>query len=140
VQFVISVQHDCRKGDCQPTIVRKEFQEREETNRNISFLLHHSDDDHFIVNISALHNSVKLRRALPRSFTELKPLFVDRLAFHKMAAEKARDLEQKDATRQPKNGGQMQRQRSRKPNWRQRQQQRPRQQRRQLWQQQRQQK
>ncbi|KAJ7724046.1 hypothetical protein B0H14DRAFT_2641641 [Mycena olivaceomarginata] len=73
VQFVISVQHDCRKGDCQPTIVRKEFQEREETNRNIS-LLHHSDDDHFIVNISALHNSVKLRRALPRSFTELKPL------------------------------------------------------------------
>ncbi|KAJ7932327.1 hypothetical protein B0H13DRAFT_1593521, partial [Mycena leptocephala] len=77
VQFVISVQHDCRKGDCQPPIVRKEFQEREETNRNIS-LLHHSDDDHFIVNISALHNSVKLRRALPRSFTELKPLLVDR--------------------------------------------------------------
>ncbi|KAF8168642.1 hypothetical protein K438DRAFT_1616019, partial [Mycena galopus ATCC 62051] len=94
VQFVISVQHDCRQGDCQPTIVRKEFQEREETNRNIS-LIHHSDDDHFIVNMSALHNSVKLRRALPRSFTELKPLVADRLGFHKIAAEKARVLRTK---------------------------------------------
>ncbi|KAJ7852374.1 hypothetical protein B0H14DRAFT_3658548 [Mycena olivaceomarginata] len=94
VQFVISVQHDCRKGDCQPTIVRKEYQEREETNRNIS-LIHHSDDDHFIVNMSALHNSVKLRRALPRSFTQVKPLVADRVAFHKIAAEKARVLRTK---------------------------------------------
>ncbi|KAJ7351946.1 hypothetical protein DFH08DRAFT_913107 [Mycena albidolilacea] len=94
VQFVISVQHDCRKGDCQPTIVRKEYQECEETNRNIS-LIHHSNNDHFIVNMSALHNSVKLRRALPRSFTQVKLLVADCVAFYKIVSEKARVLQTK---------------------------------------------
>jgi hypothetical protein len=45
--------------------------------------------------MSALHNSVKLRRALPRSFTQVKPLVADRVAFHKIAAEKARVLRTK---------------------------------------------
>ncbi|KAJ7687881.1 hypothetical protein B0H14DRAFT_3101310 [Mycena olivaceomarginata] len=87
VQFVISVQHDCREGDCQLTVVQKEFQEREETSRNIS-LIKHSNDDHFVINMAALHNFVKLCRALPRALTDLQPLFPDRVAFHKEAAEK----------------------------------------------------
>ncbi|KAJ7732086.1 hypothetical protein B0H14DRAFT_2314270, partial [Mycena olivaceomarginata] len=98
VQFVISVQHDCRRGDCQPTIVRKELQEREETDRTTS-LIKHTDDDHFILNMSALHNSAQLRRALPRSLTDIQPLYGDRLALHKLAAEKARDSRKRDARR-----------------------------------------
>ncbi|KAJ7838296.1 hypothetical protein B0H14DRAFT_3700910 [Mycena olivaceomarginata] len=94
VQFVISVQHDCRRGDCQPTIVRKELQEREETDRTTS-LIKHTDDDHFVLNMSALHNSAQLRRALPRSLTDIQPLYGDRLALHKLAAEKARDSRKK---------------------------------------------
>ncbi|KAF7344340.1 hypothetical protein MSAN_01915000 [Mycena sanguinolenta] len=49
IQFIFSVQHDCRRGDCQPTVVRKEIQEREETDRDIS-LIKHDDDDHFVIN------------------------------------------------------------------------------------------
>ncbi|KAJ7314549.1 hypothetical protein DFH08DRAFT_917807 [Mycena albidolilacea] len=115
VQFVISVQHDCRKGDCQPTIVRKEYQECEETNRNIS-LIHHSNNDHFIVNMSALHNSVKLRRALPRSFTQVKLLVADCVAFYKIVSEKARVLQTKGRNKTAKKRRQMQRQRSEKLN------------------------
>ncbi|KAJ7879259.1 hypothetical protein B0H14DRAFT_3082931 [Mycena olivaceomarginata] len=79
VQFVISVQHDCREGDCQPTVVHKEFQEREETSRNVS-LIKHSNDDHFVINMAGLHNF---------------PLFPDRVTFHKEAAEQARALRAK---------------------------------------------
>ncbi|KAJ7738439.1 hypothetical protein B0H14DRAFT_2638483 [Mycena olivaceomarginata] len=94
VQFVISVQHDCREGDCQPTVVHKEFQEREETSRNVS-LIKHSNDDHFVINMAGLHNFVKLCRALPRDLTDLQPLFPDRVTFHKEAAEQARALRAK---------------------------------------------
>ncbi|KAJ6490861.1 hypothetical protein C8R45DRAFT_1096404 [Mycena sanguinolenta] len=94
IQFIFSVQHDCRKGDCQPVAVRKEIQERQETDRNVS-LVKHADDDHFVVNMAALHNFVRLCRALPRTFTELRPLYPDRVAFHKSAAEKGRALRTK---------------------------------------------
>ncbi|KAF7358148.1 hypothetical protein MVEN_00862900 [Mycena venus] len=94
VQFVISVQHDCREGDCQPTVVQKEFQEREETSRNVS-LIKHSNDDRFVINMAGLHNFVKLCRALPRALTDLQPLFPDRVTFHKEAAEQARALRAK---------------------------------------------
>ncbi|KAJ7183079.1 hypothetical protein B0H12DRAFT_1040514, partial [Mycena haematopus] len=94
IDFVFSAQHDCWRGNCQPTIARKEVQERQETDRNTS-LINHSDDDHFIINMAALHNFVKLCRALPRALTELRPLFDDRTAFHEEAAKKARGLRMK---------------------------------------------
>ncbi|KAJ7835607.1 hypothetical protein B0H13DRAFT_2108073 [Mycena leptocephala] len=55
IQFIISVEHDCRMGNCEPAVVGKELQEREETSRHKS-LIKHTDDDHFIINMGALHN------------------------------------------------------------------------------------
>ncbi|KAJ7831622.1 hypothetical protein B0H14DRAFT_3713311 [Mycena olivaceomarginata] len=72
IQFLCSVQHDCRRGDCQPSAVQK-----------------HHDDDHFILNLGGFHNFVHICRVLPSSLTDLKPLFEDRVAFHKSASAKA---------------------------------------------------
>ncbi|KAJ6592424.1 hypothetical protein B0H19DRAFT_1204789 [Mycena capillaripes] len=88
VQFVCSVQHDCRMGSCKPGISRKERQEREETNRD-TMLIKHSDDDQFILNMSALHNFFRLRRVLPQSLTKLTASHEDRLEFHKKMAAQA---------------------------------------------------
>ncbi|KAJ7711745.1 hypothetical protein DFH07DRAFT_763431, partial [Mycena maculata] len=89
IQFIISVQHDCRMGSCQPAVAGKERQEREETNRQRS-LIKHTDDDHFIINMGAFHNFTKLCRVLPRTLTQLKPLFVDRKQFHARVSRQAR--------------------------------------------------
>ncbi|KAJ7834766.1 hypothetical protein B0H14DRAFT_3087587 [Mycena olivaceomarginata] len=88
VQHLCCVEHDCWKGDCQPTLKSREFQEREATDRETS-LIKHADDDHFVLNLSALHNFVRICRALPRDMTALKPLIQDRVKFHKEASLKA---------------------------------------------------
>ncbi|KAJ7196971.1 hypothetical protein GGX14DRAFT_402885 [Mycena pura] len=88
VQHLCCVEHDCQKGDCQPTLKSREFQEREATDREIG-LIKHADDDHFVLNLSALHNFVRVCRALPQHVTELKPLIQDRVEFHKEASLKA---------------------------------------------------
>jgi hypothetical protein len=88
LQHLCSVQHDCRMGDCQPTFSAREFQEREATGRE-THLIKHTDDDHFILNLSAFHNFVRVCRALPRRFTELSPIILDRVEFHKQASLKA---------------------------------------------------
>ncbi|KAJ7187714.1 hypothetical protein GGX14DRAFT_320505, partial [Mycena pura] len=81
IWFRFSAQHDCRLANCQPTGSRAVIQEREITFQTIS-LLAHADDDHFIVNMAALHNSTLLRRALPRALTVPQPLYTDRKAHH----------------------------------------------------------
>ncbi|KAF7351617.1 hypothetical protein MSAN_01594200 [Mycena sanguinolenta] len=91
IQFICSVQHDCRMGNCKPGISRAERQEREETNRQ-TMLIKHADDDQFVLNMSALHNFAKLRRVLPQSVTKLKVLHEDRLKFHKEMATQARSI------------------------------------------------
>ncbi|KAJ7889801.1 hypothetical protein B0H14DRAFT_2561498 [Mycena olivaceomarginata] len=88
LQHLCSVQHDCRMGDCQPTLSAREFQEREATGRETQ-LIKHTDDDHFVLNLSAFHNFVRVCRALPRHFTELSPIIRDRVEFHKQASLKA---------------------------------------------------
>ncbi|KAJ7197514.1 hypothetical protein B0H12DRAFT_1037871 [Mycena haematopus] len=88
IQFVCSVQHDCRMGNCKPGISRKERQEREDTNRD-TMLIKHADDDQFVLNMGGLHNFAKLCRALPQSLTQLTLLHEDRIAFHKEMAVKA---------------------------------------------------
>ncbi|KAJ7786686.1 hypothetical protein B0H14DRAFT_2400441, partial [Mycena olivaceomarginata] len=55
IQFVISVQYDCQIGHCQPAVVGKERQEYEDTSQDKS-LIKHMDDDHFLINMGALHN------------------------------------------------------------------------------------
>ncbi|KAJ7476284.1 hypothetical protein B0H11DRAFT_1727256 [Mycena galericulata] len=89
IQFGISVQHDCRRGECQVAISGKERQEREVTARDKS-LIKHQDDDHFIINMGGLHNFPKLCRALPAEFSKLELRFPEREEFHKVAAQKAR--------------------------------------------------
>lgn len=88
IRFEFSVQHDCRKGKCQPAVVGKHFQEREATDLDRKLIVH-SDDDHFVINMAALHNFAELRRVLPQALTQLKPLRTDREAFHKEVSSKA---------------------------------------------------
>jgi hypothetical protein len=88
IQHLCSVEHDCRKGNCQPLLKTREVQEREVTEREVS-LIKHTDDDHFVLNLAAFHNFTKICRALPRNFTELKLLVPDRVAFHKQMSSKA---------------------------------------------------
>ncbi|KAJ7718474.1 hypothetical protein B0H14DRAFT_2257229, partial [Mycena olivaceomarginata] len=83
-----SVQHDCRMGDCQPTLSAREFQEQEATSRETQ-LIKHTHDYHFVLNLSAFHNFVRVCRALPRHFTELSPIIRDHIEFHKQASLKS---------------------------------------------------
>ncbi|CAK5262380.1 unnamed protein product [Mycena citricolor] len=98
VQLAISVQHDCRRGGCEPNIVRKEKQEREETNQ-ITKLIQHSDDDRFILNLSACHNHVQLCRILPPEMTMLEPLHPDRKSFHTLMSSQAQSIKTKKRKR-----------------------------------------
>ncbi|KAF7317051.1 FAD-binding-3 domain-containing protein [Mycena chlorophos] len=91
LQFMCSVQHDCSRGRCKPTVSGRLRQEREETTKEVS-LIRHADDEHFILNMAGLHNFVELRRILPASFTTLKPLHEDRRGFHNETAAKAKQL------------------------------------------------
>nr|GAT45996.1 predicted protein [Mycena chlorophos] len=91
LQFLCSVQHDCRRGRCKPVVAGRERQEREETTREKS-LIQHTDEEHFVLNLGGLHNFMELRRILPASFTELKPLHKDRQRFHDETAAKAQQL------------------------------------------------
>jgi hypothetical protein len=52
-------------------------------------LIKHTDDDDFVLNLSALHNFVRVCRALPRHVTALKPLIQDRVEFDKEVSWKA---------------------------------------------------
>ncbi|KAJ7207880.1 hypothetical protein GGX14DRAFT_567183 [Mycena pura] len=88
LQFVFSVQHDCRKGKCLPVVIGKQIQERQETTLDRQ-LIHHTDDDHFIINMAGLHNFVELIRILPKHLTELRYIHADRQQFHIDASTKA---------------------------------------------------
>ncbi|KAK7033799.1 hypothetical protein R3P38DRAFT_2772786 [Favolaschia claudopus] len=96
VQFVVSVQHDCRMGHCKPAVVGKQRQERQETSQD-RCLIKHTEDDHFILNMGGLHNFVHLCRALPRTLTNLQPLHPgdESTTFHKAVAKKARESRNK---------------------------------------------
>ncbi|KAF9065870.1 hypothetical protein BDP27DRAFT_1384442 [Rhodocollybia butyracea] len=86
VLFRFSAQHDCRLANCQPTRQVQKVQERQVTSK-VQSLIEHADDNNFIINMFALHNSTVLRQALPRSLWKPKPLFSDRLARHTSIAE-----------------------------------------------------
>ncbi|KAJ6608328.1 hypothetical protein B0H10DRAFT_2303295 [Mycena sp. CBHHK59/15] len=81
VLFRFSAQHDCRLVDCQPTALRPVVQERQETSQSTQ-LISHGDDDHFLINMAALHNATLLRRALPIALTVPRPIYLDRRAHH----------------------------------------------------------
>ncbi|KAJ6548781.1 hypothetical protein B0H19DRAFT_1211584 [Mycena capillaripes] len=91
IRFVCSVQHDCRHGECQPSVMGKQRQERQDTTLDRSLISHH-DDDHFVLNMAGIHNFMELRRVLPQALTTLKPLNVDRVGFHKDISMRAQSL------------------------------------------------
>ena len=53
-------------------------------------LVEHKDQDHFIVNIYALHNATLLRKALPRELTKPEKLYNNRKAHHTTIAQTLR--------------------------------------------------
>ncbi|KAJ7049132.1 hypothetical protein C8F01DRAFT_1353615 [Mycena amicta] len=59
IEFACSIQHDCIRGSCRPSVVGKQRQEREETTHNIS-LIKHDDDEHFVLNMGSTHNFADL--------------------------------------------------------------------------------
>ncbi|KAH6905394.1 hypothetical protein BKA70DRAFT_1387014 [Coprinopsis sp. MPI-PUGE-AT-0042] len=77
----ISVQHDCRTFDCQPTLTRPQRQEREDTSATVSFISHNSDD-HFVLNTHAIHNAHLLRQVLARNLLAPQPIYIDRELRH----------------------------------------------------------
>ncbi|KAF7296843.1 hypothetical protein MIND_00915600 [Mycena indigotica] len=88
LEFTCSVQHDCRRGSCRPSVTGKQRQERQETTHDIQ-LIKHDDDDHFILDMGAIHNFEKLTRVLPLHMYKLSPLQINRKEFHKVASLKA---------------------------------------------------
>jgi hypothetical protein len=87
VQFKFSAQHDCRMAGCLPSAFRRQMQERQETTRTTQ-LIAHKDDEHYIINLHALHNATLIRKILPRHLTAPRPLYEDRMARHaEIAAE-----------------------------------------------------
>ena len=74
LQFLLSVEHDCWMTRCSPTALRRQVQERQETEKTVKSICH-EDDKHFVVNMHALHNATLLRKFLPRNLTAPKPLY-----------------------------------------------------------------
>ncbi|KAJ6612631.1 hypothetical protein B0H10DRAFT_2279214 [Mycena sp. CBHHK59/15] len=85
VMFRFSAAHDGRLVKCAPTASRPVRQERQETSQSIQ-LLAHRDNDHFVINMAALHNGTLLRRNLPVALTVPRPLYLDREAHHHQVA------------------------------------------------------
>ncbi|KAL6300497.1 hypothetical protein BKA93DRAFT_709554, partial [Sparassis latifolia] len=81
IQFILNVQHDCCTCACQITASRPILQERELTGR-VACTIFHNDDNHFVINTHALHNSHLLQRCLPRTLTAPQALVDDRVKWH----------------------------------------------------------
>ncbi|THV06317.1 hypothetical protein K435DRAFT_645468 [Dendrothele bispora CBS 962.96] len=102
VLFRLSVQHDCRFGQCRASGTRTIRQERKEINQRVP-IIEHVDDNNFIINMHALHNSTLIRKLLPRILTEPVPLHQDRSEFHaSIVAEYQKAQEQKRKTTEEK--------------------------------------
>jgi hypothetical protein len=92
IRFVFNAQHDCYMLRCSATATKPVRQERVVTARTVMCLAH-GDDDHFVVNIHALHNAHLLRKALPRQLVQPTPLYQDRYQHHATQAHQLRLLQ-----------------------------------------------
>ncbi|KAJ7791099.1 hypothetical protein B0H13DRAFT_1510349, partial [Mycena leptocephala] len=45
-------------------------------------LIAHADDDHFCINMAAIHNATLVRRTLLIALTVPRPIYLDRKAHH----------------------------------------------------------
>ena len=72
---------------CLPTALRRQVQERQETEQTVKSI-YHEDDKHFVVNTHALHNVTLLHKFLPCNLTAPKSLYNDCEAKHHEIAAK----------------------------------------------------
>ncbi|KAG8867181.1 hypothetical protein FRB97_003462 [Tulasnella sp. 331] len=86
LSFLINVQHDCIGQGCDATGSQTIMQERVASGRTRRDIVHQQEDDHFIINLHALHNAAKIRKVLPRKLTEPRPWLSDRKATHAVMA------------------------------------------------------
>lgn len=56
-------------------------QERQETSQTTP-LIAHADDNHFCINMAAIHNATLVRQTLPIALTDPRPIYLDRIAHH----------------------------------------------------------
>lgn len=87
----VNVQHDCLRVECVPSFNAYEFQEREQTQRR-TMAISHADEDHFVLNMLALHNAHQLARLLPREFTQASPLVADRTQHHQVISKRLQEI------------------------------------------------
>jgi hypothetical protein len=87
----VNVQHDCFRAECTPSSSIFEVQERERTQRQ-TVRIAHTDEDHFILNTLALHNTHILARLLPRELTRPSPFVADRVQHHRTIAQRLQEL------------------------------------------------
>ena len=63
-----------------------ECQERTTTSRTVN-IIEHNDNEHFIVNVQALHNVNLVRAVFPDIYYDIPPVTEDRNNFHNSNAE-----------------------------------------------------
>ncbi|KZP03098.1 hypothetical protein FIBSPDRAFT_969316, partial [Athelia psychrophila] len=77
ILFIFNAQHDCFAGHCK--IVEGDqpvMQERQEIDRRQKCVAH-TNDDRYLLNTHALHNSALIRETLPRSLVTPKPYLAE---------------------------------------------------------------
>ncbi|KAG8711711.1 hypothetical protein FRC11_002079, partial [Ceratobasidium sp. 423] len=88
VECLVNLQHDCaRSNKCECTKVTYAIQERERTSKAL-LRVNHCDQVRFILNTHALHNSLRLRRAIPPQLHSRRPLLFDKERIFTNAVEK----------------------------------------------------
>lgn len=95
VLFLFSAQHDCCTVGCNTFKTVRQRQERKDSEKEV-LQLQHDDDDHYVVNIFAIHNASCLRKAIGRDLTRPIPLYQDRRAHHNTSAAKLRTIRATD--------------------------------------------
>jgi hypothetical protein len=81
IDFLVSVQHDCCLKRCKASGSRPERQERQDTSRVVQ-IIEHADDDHFVINMHAMHNAHHMRWVLSRELIRPRHTHANRAAWH----------------------------------------------------------
>ncbi|KAJ8503094.1 hypothetical protein ONZ45_g11160 [Pleurotus djamor] len=88
MQFKFNAQHDCQHHGCS-VVEGAHFVSQERLPTSIPLqTVKHTNEDSYLINMHALHNSHLLRAALPRSLTEPIPLVLNRDELHLQQAAK----------------------------------------------------
>ncbi|KAJ7829680.1 hypothetical protein B0H14DRAFT_2593909 [Mycena olivaceomarginata] len=81
LQFSFNAQHDCRACGYEASGVKRQMQERQESNTLVHSVVH-EDDDRFVINTHGFHDAGLLRKYLPIALTTPSALYTDRRERH----------------------------------------------------------